>query len=85
MKTHFNFEPPHDHPVRRLDHVQVVLDHPHRIPRPHQPAQAAQQPPDVRRVQPHHLHVSIQDLTKSTDSSSESFRSRSSYFFWSSI
>src|SRR5580658_8668930 len=39
-----------DHPVRGLDHVEVVLDHDHRVAAVHQPAQDAEQLADVLEV-----------------------------------
>src|SRR5579859_1278784 len=40
-----------DHPVRRLDHVEVVLDDDHRVAAVHQPSEHAQELADVLEVQ----------------------------------
>ena len=40
-----------DHPVGRFDHVQIVLDHQHRVVLIDQPIQHGQQPANVVAVQ----------------------------------
>ena len=45
------FRPQIDEPIRRTDHIQVVLDHQQRVPRLQQPAQGAHQLGDVVEVQ----------------------------------
>ena len=43
---------PHvDHPIGRLDHVQIVLDHDHRVAQVDQPVEHVQQPGEVVEVQ----------------------------------
>ena len=46
------FRPQVDDVVRRLDDVQVVLDHQNRVTRVHQPVQAVEELRDVRQMQP---------------------------------
>jgi hypothetical protein len=41
-----------DHVVRRLDDVEMVLDHDHRVTRVHQLIERSQQPLDVARCSP---------------------------------
>ena len=41
-----------DHPIGGLDHVQLVLDHQHRVACVHQPVQAVQQALNIGQMQP---------------------------------
>src|SRR5687768_9167689 len=45
------FRPKIDHPVGRLDHIQIVLDHKHRVALIHKPGQYAEEPANVVAVQ----------------------------------